>query len=354
MRIRALLILVLGALSVAPLAAQTTGVWSTPTRTQQVDPERMNNPEVVARPGPLERMLVGTWELWVPGGVWYSSDGLTVYRNYTPGAVMNRLSIRADGGYRWGDHEGRLVEIRPWFAQEGDRYFAVAMDTSNRYMARWDGSQKRLLLFFWGVGGHAATGTRIGQGAAIGGGEKLPAAAADRGSSAMALLGTWRHESLQVRRPNGEAQEYRDQVGGTFTLRADGTFAQELRIGAQQTSRSGTYRVEGGMIRLQNTAGSAATLRFTLEGGRLWLEEEKGGTRFRYGLDRDGQRVHQEGSRGAVGRRANGSQSVKVEPLPNSLATVISPPSARAILSLMVSPMPAPFSPAVAPSRLNS
>lgn len=146
----------------APLFAQTTD-WAKPTYTQQVDPASMDEPEVVANPGPIERMLVGEWDLWVPGGIWYSSDGLHVYQNYTPGAAMNRLVIRTDGTYRWGDREGKLVEIRPWFAQPRDRYYAVAMNESMRYMARWNAETDELLLFFWGVGGNAAKGTRIGE-----------------------------------------------------------------------------------------------------------------------------------------------------------------------------------------------
>lgn len=99
-------------------------------------------------------------ELWVPGGIWYSTDGSTVFRNYTPGAAMNRLTIGSDGNYRWASGRGRLIEIRPWFAQEGERYFAVQMSPEARYMARYDAAKGRLNLFFWGVGGHAATGKR--------------------------------------------------------------------------------------------------------------------------------------------------------------------------------------------------
>ena len=138
----------------------TTEIWSSPSYTRQVDPRLMEEPEVVAGGGPLEPGLAGTWDLWVPGGIWYSSDGASVYRNYTPGAAVNRLSIGADGSYRWGGFGGRLTEVRPWFAQEGQRYFAVQMDAKNRYMARLDPEDGKLRLFFWGVGGHAATGTR--------------------------------------------------------------------------------------------------------------------------------------------------------------------------------------------------
>ncbi|MGS1017490.1 hypothetical protein [Allosphingosinicella humi] len=137
-----------------------TSNWSSPTYTHQVDPERMANPDVVANARPHESGLNGRWELWVPGGFWYSSDGTAIYRRYTPGASINRLVIRADGTYRWGDRSGRLIEVRPWFANAGERYYAVQMDAQNRYMARFDAATGKLNLFFWGVGGHAASGTR--------------------------------------------------------------------------------------------------------------------------------------------------------------------------------------------------
>lgn len=144
-----------------PPAPSGSGQWSQPTYTQQVDPRTMDNPDIVAMPGPLHPGIVGTWDLWVPGGMWYSSDGSRVYRNYTPGADMNRLHIQADGSYRWGSYRGRLTEVKPWFAQAGERYYAVQMDSNTRYMARYDPGTGKLNMFFWGVGGHAASGTRI-------------------------------------------------------------------------------------------------------------------------------------------------------------------------------------------------
>lgn len=140
--------------------AGETGLWSSPTYTDRVDPRKMDEPEVLASPGPIEQALVGSWDIRVPGGIWYSSDGSRIYRNYTPGAPINRLTVAADGSYRWGEHSGRLLEVNPWFAQPGERYFAVQFSPENRYIARYDASSEKLNLFFWGVGGHAATGTR--------------------------------------------------------------------------------------------------------------------------------------------------------------------------------------------------
>ncbi|QDE89264.1 hypothetical protein BHS06_10025 [Myxococcus xanthus] len=136
------------------------GLESSPTTTQQVAPRAMANPEVVQPQGKVPAGMVGRWNLWVPGGVWYSADGSRIYRNYTQGAAMNTLTIRANGTYGWGGTTGRLTEIRPWFAQPGERYFAVQLDADLKYMARHDAGKGKVDLFFWGVGGHAATGTR--------------------------------------------------------------------------------------------------------------------------------------------------------------------------------------------------
>lgn len=156
----------------APGAAAQTQQWSIPTRTEQVDPRRMEWAEVVTNPGHIDPALAGAWDLWVPGGVWHRSDGRTTYRRYTPGAAMNRLQITADGGYAWDGRRGRLVEVRPWHAQAGVRYYQLphpAGGTYDLYLCAGAavetlcrGSEGKLMLLFGGVGGHAATGTRVG------------------------------------------------------------------------------------------------------------------------------------------------------------------------------------------------
>lgn len=139
-----------------PSAATDQGA----TYTQPVDPDWMANPRPVRGNRSLPTGLAGQWSLWVPGGVWYSEDGERILRHQTAGAALNGLTISSDGSYRWAGQRGRLVEIQPWFAQPGERYFAVRMDAQNRYMARYDEANDRLNLFFWGVGGHAARGDR--------------------------------------------------------------------------------------------------------------------------------------------------------------------------------------------------
>lgn len=120
----------------------------------------MDDPELLSNQAAPPTGMVATWELWVPGGVWYVEDGSRIYRSYTPGAAMNRLTIAANGTYEWATQQGRLQEIKPWFALEGQRYFAVQMAPGMRYMARYDAAKDKIDLFFWGVGGHAASGTR--------------------------------------------------------------------------------------------------------------------------------------------------------------------------------------------------
>lgn len=190
------------ALACAAPAASQTQQWSTPTRTEQVDPRRMERAEVVARPGPFDRALAGTWELWVPGGVWYQSDGRTTYRRYTPGAAMNRLRITAEGGYTWEGRRGRLVEVRPWHAQAGVRYFQLPHPAGGTYdlylcsgaavQALCRGSEGGLMLLFGGVGGLAATGTRAG-GAPSGSGSAAPAQPSFRAGQAVQVQwqGSW-------------------------------------------------------------------------------------------------------------------------------------------------------------------
>lgn len=144
----------------AAAAAQNTPVWSTPTRTEQVDPARMERAPVVSKPGPIDRRLVGAWDVWISGAVTYRTDGRAVYQRYEPGAAMNRLQISTDGRYQWGDRKGRLVEVQPWHAQEGRRYWRIANAQGTEYEFYYADGDK-LVVLFGGVGGHAATGTRL-------------------------------------------------------------------------------------------------------------------------------------------------------------------------------------------------
>jgi hypothetical protein len=114
----------------------------------------------VPRPGPFDRRLVGAWDVWISGAVTYSTDGRSVYQHYEPGAAMNRLEIRPDGGYRWGKKEGRLVEVLPWHHQADRRYYRVVHASGTDYDLYY-GSGDKLVVLFGGVGGHASTGTRL-------------------------------------------------------------------------------------------------------------------------------------------------------------------------------------------------
>jgi hypothetical protein len=149
-----LVLMILGS-SLAVGAAETNQAF-----TEMIDPKEMERAKVVEKPGPLEAGIVGKWELWVPGGVWYSSDGRSVYQKYTPGAALNRLVIAADGTYQWAQQKGRVVEVRPWHAQPERRYYRVVQAGGAEYDFYLDAKQDKLVLLFGGVGGHAASGTR--------------------------------------------------------------------------------------------------------------------------------------------------------------------------------------------------
>lgn len=89
---------------------------------------------------------------------------------------------------------------------------------------------------------------------------------------------------MVTRTASGVVQDLSAQVRGTLTLRPDGSFTQDLRIGTRQGRRAGSYRVEGEQLLLQGGSGQSATMRFRLKGGKLHLQEDQNGTAIRYGL----------------------------------------------------------------------
>ena len=109
----------------------------------------------------IEKGITGSWEVWIPGAVTYTAKENAVYQKYIPGAAMNRLEIRSDGSYQWGNQKGRLIEVRPWHAQEGRRYYRISDLKGNEYDFWYDTSKNQLTVLFGEVGGHAATGTRF-------------------------------------------------------------------------------------------------------------------------------------------------------------------------------------------------
>lgn len=127
---------------------------------QRVDPSSMDRAPLVANPGAPETAIAGSWDVWIPGAVMYSSDGSNIYQHYQAGAAMNRLEITADGRYRWGGRSGRLEEVRPWHHQPGRRYYRLLHPSGGEYEF-YRAPDDRLIVLFGGVGGHAATGTRI-------------------------------------------------------------------------------------------------------------------------------------------------------------------------------------------------
>lgn len=107
------------------------------------------------------REIVGNWEVWIPGAVTYLAKDDALYRQYTPGAWMHRLQIRADGSFKWGDHEGKLERVKPWHAEDHQVYYRIADKRNNTYDFRYKKETDQLIILFGEVGGHAATGTRM-------------------------------------------------------------------------------------------------------------------------------------------------------------------------------------------------
>lgn len=146
------------AADVAPAAESEpvfTERWAEPAHTTARD---LAEPEPVEAPESMEPGLSGVWALWIPTGVSYHTDGTDVIQRITPGAGADALTIRPDGSYTWRQHTGRLREVRPWFAQEEQRYYEVS-DGAETYLLRYEEADDAVNLFFT-VGGHMARGQR--------------------------------------------------------------------------------------------------------------------------------------------------------------------------------------------------
>src|SRR3546814_20042004 len=85
------------------LFPDTTLFRSSASDGQQVDPRSMERAARVPDAGPIDARIVGAWEVWIPGSVYYTTDGLRIAQHYQPGAAMTRLEIASDGRYRSGD-----------------------------------------------------------------------------------------------------------------------------------------------------------------------------------------------------------------------------------------------------------
>ena len=104
--------------------------------------------------------FVGEWEVWIPGAINYTSRDAAVYQVYTPGAPMNRLVIKTNGKYIWGDRQGSLKKVDPWYAQPGRDYYRISDKPGNTYDFWYNTETDQLVVLFGEVGGHAATGSR--------------------------------------------------------------------------------------------------------------------------------------------------------------------------------------------------
>lgn len=110
-----------------------------------------------------DREITGQWNLWIPGAVVYLEKDRDLYRTYSPGAPMNKLSIAADGTYTWGITKGKLRKVTPWYQQEGVTYYSLHDDKNNTYDFWYKKATDELIFLFGEVGGHAATASRTGK-----------------------------------------------------------------------------------------------------------------------------------------------------------------------------------------------
>ncbi|MGV6945186.1 agenet domain-containing protein [Sphingobacterium kyonggiense] len=111
----------------------------------------------------LPTTITGSWDVWIPGAVTYHQKSDAIYQRYEPGAAMRTLKINNKGSFEWGNSKGSLQEVRPWYAEDSKRYFRIQDLSKNTYDLWYKESTDELILLFGEVGGHAATGTRIGK-----------------------------------------------------------------------------------------------------------------------------------------------------------------------------------------------
>lgn len=111
----------------------------------------------------LPTTIIGSWDVWIPGAVTYQQKTDALYQRYEPGAAMRTLKINNKGSFEWGNSKGSLQEVRPWYAEENKRYFRIQDLSKNTYDLWYKESTDELIFLFGEVGGHAATGTRIGK-----------------------------------------------------------------------------------------------------------------------------------------------------------------------------------------------
>lgn len=112
----------------------------------QYDMSRPIPPQKRRPPGPLDSRLVGTWNLFIPGG--FSPDparpGQRPTESFTPGAGSGTLTISANGKYTWNRFgktlNGTLRRIRPGYAHL-DRKFYAASDGTKEVQVTFTGEK---------------------------------------------------------------------------------------------------------------------------------------------------------------------------------------------------------------------
>jgi hypothetical protein len=106
--------------------------------------------------------IIGKWDVWIPGAITYVQKETKVNQVYEPGSALSQLQISADGSYQWGNSKSKLSEVRPWYADEKRLYFRIKDLKNNVYDFWYKEATDELIFLFGEVGGHAATGSRVG------------------------------------------------------------------------------------------------------------------------------------------------------------------------------------------------
>lgn len=205
--------------------------------------------------------IVGDWDVWIPGAVSHVTSETRIYSVYQPGAAMNRLSIKSNGQYTWGEKSGSLKKVTPWYADPAKSYYQVEDIRGNTYDFWYKSESDELILLFGEVGGMAATGTRWGLTADQG--KTQPATDQDKKESA-----TDQDKNGQTK---DQAQEKTTdspfQVGDAVEIDWSGMWykgtVKEVASGKYKVHYEGwsdTYDEWVGPERLRKTAGSGKTV----------------------------------------------------------------------------------------------
>lgn len=121
----------------------------------------------------LDPRLIGRWNLRIPSGIGYSTDGTHVYQKITPGAELGVLTIRPDGSYTWegiywnrgGERvvRGQLAPADRVSNLSGEAPSWSVRDGKSGYRIFWSPDNRRPFTVIYPEGGVVASGERAGR-----------------------------------------------------------------------------------------------------------------------------------------------------------------------------------------------